>query len=135
MILTLKYVFRELQKNIFKFFLKETGHSKHYEDNVLIHYNITGKKPPDISHLEANLLEDFDILTNIYDKKYRKNSTINRKNFINTQYVLYQLLCKYKYPCDKLEFNILKTVERKSFHDDICKELFDELAWNFNALF
>ena len=130
-----KIRFSRITKKHIQIFLKETGHTKHYEDHVLIHFTITNKKPPDISYLEARLLEDFDILTNIYDKKYRKNSTINRKNFINTQYVLYQLLRKYKYPCDKLEFNILKTVERKAFHDDICKDLFDELGWNFNALF
>ena len=31
--------------------------------------------------------------------------------------------------CDsKQDFNILKTIDRKSFHDDICKELFEELG-------
>ena len=57
------------------------------------------------------------------------------KNFINTQYVLFQLLRRHKYPCKRADFNILKTIDRKSFHDDVCKSLFEQLGWNFTALF
>ena len=73
--------------------------------------------------------------TNLYDIKFRKNKKFTRKNFINTQYVLYQLLRKYNFPCKSSDFNILKTVERKTFHDDICRQLFNELKWNFKAIF
>jgi hypothetical protein len=71
-------------------------------------------------------------ITDLYDKKY-KNS--ERKNFINTQYVLYQLLRRHKYPCRKEDFNILKTIDRKYYHDTICADLFMALGWNFQALF
>jgi len=129
----------ELCKNITKehiyLFLKETGHAKHYEDIVLIQYILSGKKPDDISNLEPNLLDDFDVLTNAYDQKYRKTQLIDRKNFINTQYVLFQLLRRHKYPCKRSDFNILKTIDRKSFHDDVCKTLFEQLGWNFTAFF
>ncbi len=127
--------FKNITKEYIYLFLKETGHSKHYEDVILIHYNLTGKKPDDISHLEQQLLDDFDILTALYDKKFKKNKKIDRKNFINTQYVLFQLLRRHKYQCKKEDFNILKTVDRKSFHDDICKDLFEHLGWNFTSLF
>lgn len=118
-------------------FLKEIGFSKHYEDIVLIHYMMTGKKPDDLSAFEPDLLDDFDVLTNAYDQKYRKNTVdkIERKNFINTQYVLFQLLRRHKYPCKRQDFNILKTIDRKAFHDDVCKSLFEQLGWNFTALF
>jgi len=116
-------------------FLKDTGYSKHYEDVVLIHHILTGIKPEDISELEPQLLDDFDVLTNAYDQKYRRNGQIDRKNFINTQYVLFQLLRRHKYPCKRADFNILKTMDRKSFHDDVCKSLFEQLGWNFTALF
>lgn len=116
-------------------FLKETGYSKHYEDIILIHFILTGKKPDDISHLETFLLDDFDVLTNAYDQKYRKHQIIERKNFINTQYVLFQLLRRHKYRCKRRDFNILKTIDRKSFHDEVCKSLFEQLGWNFTALF
>ena len=122
------------KKHVF-LFLKELGYSKHYEDIILIHYNLTGKQPDNISHLEPKLLEDFDLLVLQYDKKYKKNNKLSRKNFINTHYVLYQLLRRHKYPCKKSDFNILKSNERKSFHDKICKELFKELNWNFTTTF
>lgn len=122
------------RKHIF-IFLKELGYSKHYEDIILIHYNITGKKPDNIAYLEPKLLEDFDLLVSQYDKKYKKNKRLSRKNFINTHYVLYQLLKRHKYPCKKSDFNILKSNERKSFHDKICKELFKDLGWNFTTTF
>ena len=108
------------------------GFYKHYENINLIHYTLTGKKPDDISNLEDNLLQDFDILAELYDRRYKN---IKRKNFINTQYVLYQLLTRYKHPCNKSDFTILKTVDRKAFHDDICKTLFEELGWNYVPYF
>lgn len=112
-------------------FLRETGHTKHYEDVFLIFNKITGKKLDDISHLEPKLMEDFDKLSALYDKKFKQDKKITRKSFINTQYVLYQLLRRHRHPCRKDDFNILKTLDRKSWHDDICKELFEELGWNF----
>ena len=125
--------FQKITKEHIMLFLKETKHSKHYEDVVLIHNTMTNKPAPDISHLENSLLQDFDTLTDIYDKKYRNSS--DRKNFINTQYVLYQLLRRHKYPCKKEDFNILKTVDRKYYHDTICTELFQQLGWNLHPLF
>lgn len=124
--------FAKITKEHVMLFLKETKHSKHYEDIVLIHATLTGKPTPDISHLENILLHDFDILTDVYDKKYK---SIERKNFINTQYVLYQLLRRHKYPCKKEDFNILKTVDRKYYHDSLCTELFQQLGWNLHPLF
>jgi len=124
--------FQDISKEQVLIFLKETGHAKHYEDVVLIHHQLTDKPVQDISHLENDLLRDFDMLTDLYDKKY-KNS--ERKNFINTQYVLYQLLRRHKYPCRKEDFNILKTIDRKYYHDTICADLFMALGWNFQALF
>ena len=124
--------FQDISKEQILIFLKETGHTKHYEDVVLIYHQLTEKPAPDISHLENDLLRDFDMLTDLYDKKF-KNS--ERKNFINTQYVLYQLLRRRKYPCRKEDFNILKTIDRKYYHDTICAELFIALGWNFQALF
>lgn len=119
--------FENITKNHILLFLKELGYSNHYENVHLIHYNLTGIKPDDISYLEDQLLEDFDSLTNLYDKKFKD---IDRKNFINTQYVLYQLLCRHKHKCKKEDFIVLKTMDRKFFHDEVCKILFTELGWN-----
>ena len=125
--------FQNITKDHILLFLKETGHTKHYEDVFLIYFKMTGKKSNDISHLEDTLIKDFEILSDLYDKKFKhdKSKKIDRKSFINVQYVLYQLLRRHKYPCKKEDFNILKTLDRKAFHDDIMKELFEELNWNF----
>ena len=120
--------FKNITKEHIIIFLKELGFSKHYENANLIHYNMTGKKPDDIGYLVEKLLEDFDALTDLYDKLYKG---IDRKNFINTQYVLFQLLSRHKHPCRHEEFSILKTIDRKSFHDDVCRNLFSVLGFNF----
>ena len=124
--------FKNVTKNHVLLFLKELGYANHYENVHLIHHVLTGKKQHDISSLEDQLLDDFDILTDLYDKKYKD---INRKNFINTQYVLYQLLQRHKYRCDKEEFIILKTIDRKFFHDEVCQNLFEYLGWNHTPFY
>lgn len=126
--------FKNLTKKHIHMFLKEPlGYSKHYENIHLIHYMFTGKKPDDIGHLEHKLLEDFDTLNNLYDQMYK--GQIERKNFINNQYVLYQLLKRYKHPCRRDDFVELKTNDKKVFHDNITKELFTQLNWNYFPYF
>lgn len=119
--------FKNITKNHILIFLKELGYSNQYENVHLIHYVLTGIKPDDISYLEDQLLTDFDILTETYDKLFKN---IARKNFINTQYVLYQLLKRHKHVCKKEDFVILKTLDRKNFHDEIIKVLFEHQGWN-----
>jgi len=124
--------FKSITKEHINIFLKDLGYSKHYENTNLIHYNLTGNKPDDISHLEDKLLEDFDILTDMYDKMYKN---IDRKNFINTQFILFSLLVKHKHPCKKEDFSILKTVDRLNFHNDITNQLFQAIGWTYNCMF
>lgn len=124
---------RVTKKHIY-LFLKEMDYTN-YEDNNLIYHTITGRPLPDISYIEQDLIRDFDILNNLYKTEYIKNSKMKRKNFINTQYVLFQLLRRYDYPCEFDDFNVLKTIERKIFHDEICSKLFEKLEWNFTNIF
>ena len=123
--------FKNITKEHISIFLKELGYSKHYENINLIHYNFTGIKPDDIGYLEDKLLEDFDILTDMYDKMYKH---IDRKNFINTQFILRQLLLKHKHPCKKEDFTILKTIDRLNFHNEICSCLFVAIGWSFSSI-
>lgn len=120
--------FKNITKEHIHIFLKSLKHTKHYENVNLIHYNLTGIKPDDISHLEDQLLIDFDNLTELYDQRFKH---LTRKNFINTQYVLYQLLRSHRHPCKKEDFTILKTVDRELFHEEICRELFCQLNLTF----
>ena len=127
--------FQNITKEHVLLFLKENGQSKHYEDVILIYHKMTGRKVDDISHLENQLMEDFAKISNLYDKKFKFTGKIERKSFINTQYILFQLLRRHKYHCKKEDFNMLKTLDRKSFHDDIVKELFEYLNFNFTPIF
>ena len=123
--------FEKVKREHIQMILKDLGYSKHYEDIVYIYNKITGHEIPDITHLENNLLNDFDDLLECYDQTFKTD----RKNFINNQYVLYQLLRKYKYNCKKQDFQFLKTNDRKYYHDVICQKLFEKLGWNFNPVF
>ena len=51
------------------------------------------------------------------------------KNKINENYLKIE---KY---LNNYSLNILKTNDRRRFHDQICKELFKQLGWNFNCIF
>jgi len=119
------------KKTIFTF-LKELGYTKHYENATLIYSIITDTKIQDISDIQEQILADFDTLSELYDRRY---ADINRKNFINTQFVFFQLLSRHGHHCSKQDFNGLKTTERKFFHETIMRSLFEELCWNFKSSF
>jgi hypothetical protein len=127
-----KEKYKNISKRNIMSFLKELSYSKYYENLNYIYSQVTGVKPKDISHLTRLLLIDFDILSDLYDKKFKN---LNRKNFINTQYVLFQLLKKHDFHCSKEDFVTIKTNERKVFHEHIIKTLFEELGWNYTSIF
>lgn len=117
-------------------FLKELGLDKQYDNAKYIYSVLTGAKCPDLSEIEDQVLNDFDTLINMYIKKYKYEGKLERKSFLSVQYLLMAILKKNKFPCDKEDFiNILKTNDRKAFHDDIARVLFTELSWNFTPLF
>jgi hypothetical protein len=124
--------YTRVSKKVVLMFLKELGYSKHYENLNLIHSVVTDSKLDDISHLMDLILDDFDALSELYDRKF---THVSRKNFINTQYVLFQLLRKHGHDCDKEDFTNLKTVDRKFFHEEIIKKLFQDLGWNYVSIF
>jgi hypothetical protein len=127
--------FSRIKKEHVMLFLKELGYDKQYENANYIFSEISGLKCPDITHLEDQLMDDFDTLVNLYTKRFKYEKGIERKSFINIQCVLFQLLVKNKHKCRKEDFNILKTVDRKTFHDEILRELFEEIGWNYTPFF
>ena len=127
--------YKKIKKEHVMLFLKELHYDKQYENVNFIYSHLTGTPCPDISYLEDQLMADFDILVNLYIKKFKYEKKIDRKSFMNIQYVFFQLLNKNKYPCRKEDFNVLKTTDRKAFHDDVFKELFEELGWNHTPFF
>lgn len=128
--------YAKITPEIIKILLKELKLSKHYENVNVIYYALTNKRVADITELEDKLVEDFKELLNLYDTKYLKeNNGIDRKNFMNVQYILFQLLRKHGYPCSIQDFSVLKTADRKLFHDNICSQLFKQLGWDFTPTF
>jgi hypothetical protein len=127
--------FKNITKEHVFLFLKELNFTKHYENANLIYSQITGKKLDDIAYLEDKLLDDFDKFIEMYDKKFRNQPDFERSNLINSQYILYQFLMIYHHPCKKEDFSILKTLDRKAFHDEVTKVCFEELGWNHTPMF
>jgi hypothetical protein len=118
-------------------FLKELKHVKHYENLNVIYFSLTNNRVDDIGHLEQKLVEDFKELVTLYDNLHSKDKPeqLDRKNFLNVQYLLFQLLRRHGYPCKIDDFSILKTTDRKLFHDKICCNMFQKLGWNFTPTF
>ncbi len=123
-------LFKNVNREHIMLIMKELSYNKYYEDITYIFHSLTNKPIPDISHLEPILLSDFDRLLNLYDQKHH-----DRKNFINNNYVLFQLLRKNGYKCNRNDFCHLKTNDRKYYHDVVCQELFQQLNWNFSPAF
>ena len=82
--ITLRYKNLELEHVML--FLKELGYDKQYENAKYIYSAITGKKCPDLSHIEDQLMDDFDVLVSLYIKKFKYEKKIDRKSFMNIQY-------------------------------------------------
>lgn len=129
--------YSKISKQHILMFLKELKYVKHYENVNVIYSTLTNKKVDDISNLEKQLLEDFKELVILYDNLHSKDKPkeLDRKNFLNVQYLLFQLLRRHGYDCKIEDFSILKTTDRKQFHDKICYNLFQQLGWNFTPVF
>ena len=129
--------YSKITKDHILMFLKDLKYSKHYENVNLIYHTLTSKQPDNIDYLEHKLIDDFKTLANLYDSVHGKDKEqeLDRKNFMNGQYILFQLLKRHGHPCNIDHFTVLKTIDRKLFHDKICSQLFEKLGWNFTPTF
>lgn len=118
-----------------KLFLKQLKYVKHYENVNVIYSTLTDKRVEDIGHLEQLLLDDFKEFVVLYDSLHNKDrpEELDRKNFLNVQYLLFQLLRRHGHKSKMAP--VLKTTDRKLFHDKICRNLFQQLGWNFTPVF
>jgi hypothetical protein len=127
----LKY--SKITKDYLKMFLSEIGYNKNYEDINLLHYYYTGIPPHDLSKYENDLLEDFDLVEMAYKKLPAEYCS--RLNFLNNQYILFQLLRRRGYKIPISEFSIIKTIDKKIEHDEIYEQICLILEWGFVSLF
>ena len=106
--------------------LKELKYSKHYKDAHYIYYNLTGKTIDDIEYLEHKLIKDYREFIVAY-----RELQLDRKNSLNVQYVLYQLLQRHGHPCSEKNFSLPKTERCKAFHDVVSRKIFETFDWRF----
>ena len=79
------YYYSDIKKSNILSYLKEVGMTKYYDDINMIYHIITNKPLPDISELEDQLINEFDIFIQEYDKMFRYKKSDNqpyRKSFI-----------------------------------------------------
>ncbi len=105
--------------------LSETGHANHYEDVNLLHNYFTGVACPNISHIENELFEDFDKVVEAYESL----ESCSRINFLNNQYILYQLLRHRNIRVKESDFEIIKTKSRRAEHDHYWSLICAKLEW------
>jgi hypothetical protein len=115
-----------ITKDIIYMVLGEIKQNKRYEDINFIHNYFTGVQCPDISHLEDKLYRDFDRVVEVYD-----SLKVDRKNFLHSKYVLYQLLRIRDVKVDERDFDILKTRDRLVEHDEIWEKICKALQFQF----
>lgn len=108
--------------------LKENNAVRHYENIHLIYSLVTGIPCHNIDHLEKILLEDFDLYLIEYNKLVS-----DRKNFINVQYVLFQLLLRHRVSVTANDFILPRTADIKRRYDTITQKIFEIQKWNFNV--
>jgi hypothetical protein len=126
--------------------LKETDNPKWYRDVYLIHANITDQQClPCIRHLEPALLADFEVMSETFNKmglsmnenqhmqQSAQRTPCPRMNFLNSNYVLFQLLRKNNYRCEFSSFYCLRTLASRLLHDSICERIFAHLGWPFTT--
>jgi len=126
----------KLTKDHLRIYLDHTNHNKYYEDINLIYSHFTGKKCPTIHEpLYNKLLEDFDKLVQIFiELSSVKNEKIERTNFLNSQYVLYQLLKKNNYACNENDFALPKSIKCRVDQEKIYIMLCDKLHWSYVSI-
>lgn len=116
----------KITKEHIQMFLSETNHNNYYEDIQLIHNYFTGIPCPDLSLIEESLYEDFDKVVDAFTKL----DNLERLNFLNGSYILYQLLKRQNVKVSEYDFDFLKTRERKLVHDELFSRICVELEWN-----
>ena len=104
--------------------LKSLGYVKECQYVNHIYSHLTGKRVDVDEDMCEKLLDDFQTLSATFDRVY----TGKRRSFLNSPYVLFQLLKHLGHDCTLEDFPVIKN--RKPL-DVICSQLFNDLEWSF----
>jgi len=104
--------------------LRKTGNSNQYDHINLICHVYWGWELPDISHLESQVMNDYDISQKIYDSLPK-----DRKSSLNSQFRLYKHLRRLGYFCKESDFKIPTTQDIREFHEITWSTICDIAGW------
>ena len=97
-------------------------------ENALLR-QLNPKALDDISHLETDLLDDFEVFSKEYDILTRND--LSRKKFLYSQFVLFHVLRKRGHDYRPKNFTMIRTDDRKKAHSEICRLILERLGWEF----
>ncbi len=80
---------------------------------------------PDISHLEAQIMEDYDISQEIFERIKG-----DRKSCLNIQYRLWRHLSRIGHPCLPSDFKLIKTSATIDYYENMWENICRELKWD-----
>lgn len=84
--------------------LQEEGFADCYDDRNLVMHLYWGWTLPDISHLEEQIMQDYDATQKVFERLKK-----GKKSSINGEYRQFKHLELVGYPCDESMFRIIKT--------------------------
>jgi Poxvirus Late Transcription Factor VLTF3 like len=108
---------------------KDKTLTDHHEDVHLIYSKFTGKPCADISHLEAKLKANFDLI----EQAFWASPEIDRNNILNGAFVLANLLEMEGYPVNEEDFPGLKTSTRQEDHEALFTYLCQKAGINYTG--
>lgn len=111
-------------------FMKQSQKYKNYEDAVLIWSTHTGKKAPSFSHLEGDILDDYEQIQKVYHSLENKK----RKSVPNAYIILYQILTRRGFKIDREFFSLSKGEDVVDWYNDILEEIFERLEWTYKPI-
>jgi hypothetical protein len=123
----------KIKKNHITRFLEYTDNSQYYKDFNYIYYQITTHIPPNISHIEDELKQDFKDFLKVYvsmPDEFKKRYILPNYNFI-----FFQILRKRGMNPDPNDFNLLTTLTCIDDHNHLCDAVFERLGWKYKAYF
>lgn len=104
--------------------LKDIGCSEYYDHLNVILNEVWGWELPDISYLEDQIMEDYDVSQRVYEALPK-----DRKSSLNSQFRLYKHLKRLGHPCKSKDFRIPSTHDILEFHNTIWAKMCEVLDW------
>jgi Zn-finger nucleic acid-binding protein len=104
--------------------LQDTGNSKYYDHINIILNTMWGWKLDDLSHLEDQIMDDYDKSQRVYE-----NLPKDRKSSLNSQFRLYKHLKRLGLPVQSKNFRIPTTHDILEFHENVWSKMCKELDW------